>query len=180
MKASLDGKVVAIDGGGTYCRIALTDGQDSDVVETGSANVSTDFDGALAQMKAGLVELARRADLAPDLLARCPAFVGVAGIFSQDFADQVAKALPFKHTRVQDDQATAFRGAFADREGVLAHCGTGSYASQGGGVRCWGMRHRPNGLGVVLLPMCLSRSIVAWMPHPCHNSFYRALGVRKA
>ncbi|MDP1576522.1 MAG: ATPase, partial [Cypionkella sp.] len=57
--------LIGIDGGGTSCRATLLAGPDKaryDVV-LGPANVSTDFDAALATINAALAQLAERAGL---------------------------------------------------------------------------------------------------------------------
>ncbi|MBT8418021.1 MAG: ATPase [Silicimonas sp.] len=123
--------VIAVDAGGTRCRLALDDGISVTSVETGAANVSTDFDGAIAQISAGLIALAGKAGVTPDSMAHMPAFIGMAGVTGQAIADRVRGALPFRDARVEDDRPAALRGALGDRDGVIAHCGTGSFfASQ--------------------------------------------------
>lgn len=116
--------VVAVDGGGTRCRIACQwDGQVVSV-ETGAANVSTDFDGGIAAVLDGVEAL--RAKTGHDLTA-CPAFVGLAGVISPQIARRVADALPFRQARVEEDRLAAVRGALGEGDGALAHCGTGSF-----------------------------------------------------
>lgn len=119
--------VLAIDGGGTRCRVALRDGGDVIAVEAGSANVSTDFDGSLAQIMEGLLALSAKSGHGMDALARFPAFVGLAGVVGGQIADRMRDRLPFAHLRIADDRPAALRGALDRREGVLAHCGTGSF-----------------------------------------------------
>ncbi|RZV98654.1 MAG: ATPase, partial [Rhodobacteraceae bacterium] len=93
--------VIAVDAGGTRCRLALDDGISVTSVETGAANVSTDFDGAIAQISAGLTALAGKAGVTPDSMARMPAFIGMAGVTGQAIADRVRGALPFRDARVE-------------------------------------------------------------------------------
>ena len=45
--------ILAIDGGGTRCRIALTTNGDPIVVQAGSVNVSTDFATATGEAESG-------------------------------------------------------------------------------------------------------------------------------
>ncbi len=119
--------VVAIDGGGTRCRLAVADGKSIIAAETGSANVSTDFEGALSEISAGLDSLAERAGLTSDALSRIPAFVGLAGVTGKTISERLCTALPFTHVRIEDDRAAALRGALGRADGVIAHCGTGSF-----------------------------------------------------
>lgn len=118
--------VLAIDGGGTRCRVAL-DGAERIIVETGSANVSTDFDGAVAQLRLGLEELAARLDQPVETLWSVPAFIGLAGVTGPEMAGRLRAALPFDLSRFEDDRPAALQGALGSREGVIAHCGTGSF-----------------------------------------------------
>ncbi len=123
--------VVAVDGGGTRCRIALSDGVDVHKVEVGSANVSTDFQAALGEMRGGLERLASDRNLNQSDLAEVPAYFGLAGITGDEMSKRLARELPFRHIRIADDRAAALRGALGDRDGFVAHCGTGSFlASQ--------------------------------------------------
>ena len=119
--------VLAIDGGGTRCRIALKRGQTVTRVETGSANVSTGFDGGLAQVRAGLRALCAETGDSIEALSRLPTFVGLAGVTGPEVATRLREALPFKTLCVEDDRPAALRGALGDRAGVIAHCGTGSF-----------------------------------------------------
>ncbi len=127
MSESRDSSVIAIDGGGTQCRLALDDGKSIVAAETGSANVSTDFDGALSEIFAGLDSLAERADLKLESLSRIPAFVGLAGMTGASISERLHAALPFTHVRIEDDRAAALRGALGLADGAIAHCGTGSF-----------------------------------------------------
>ncbi|MYK32530.1 MAG: ATPase, partial [Boseongicola sp. SB0670_bin_30] len=127
MNEPLVSPVIAIDGGGTQCRLALNDGKSIVAVETGSANVSTDFDGALNEISSGLGSLAERAGLKLESLSRIPAFVGLAGMTGEAVSERLRTALPFTHVRIEDDRAAALRGALGRADGAIAHCGTGSF-----------------------------------------------------
>ncbi|MCE8537908.1 ATPase [Ruegeria pomeroyi] len=126
--------VVAIDGGGTRCRIAACRGKDVLAVETGPANASTDFGKAVRQIAHGLELLAARMGCSVETLSTAPAFVGLAGVSGPDIADRLRAVLPFKHVRIEDDRVAAARGVLGHRDGAIGHCGTGSfYAAQTGG-----------------------------------------------
>ncbi len=130
--------ILAIDGGGTRCRIALQAGQDTTVVETGSANVSTDFDRTVTEISTALEALSTRVDMPPlSQLAAIPAYVGLAGLTGEAIAQRLTRALPFDRARVEDDRPpAALRGALGTQDGFVAHCGTGSFiASQLDGQR---------------------------------------------
>lgn len=127
-------QVLAIDGGGTRCRLALAEGDAVTSVVTGSANVSTDFAGTVREILAGLAMLSDRSARPVDELSRLPAFVGLAGVTGDAIADRLRAALPFVRVRILDDRPAALRGALGEADGVIAHCGTGSfYGAQHGG-----------------------------------------------
>ena len=132
--------ILAIDGGGTRCRLALDDGTRVVTVETGAANVSTDMGGALAQIEAGLAALAGAAGVTPESLADHPAHVGLAGVTGPEIAAQVRARLPLTRAHVTSDLPAALRGALGPRDGALAHCGTGSFCASriGGEIRAVG------------------------------------------
>lgn len=127
MLESLHTRVLAVDGGGTRCRIAVGDGDGMTVVETGSANVSTDIQGSLRQIFAGFEALSARTGEDLLELSRLPAFVGLAGVTGPEIVNVLREALPFKCLRIEDDRPAALRGALNNRDGVVAHCGTGSF-----------------------------------------------------
>lgn len=127
MNETLHTRVVAVDGGGTRCRVGLRSGRDVMVVETGSANVSTDFEGGVCQVIEGLRALAVKAGDGVEALASLPTFVGLAGVTGPEVAERLRAALPFTLVRIEDDRPAALRGALGNREGVIAHCGTGSF-----------------------------------------------------
>jgi len=122
---------IAVDGGGTRCRLLLcTDGSDT-TVEVGSCNVSTDFLRGLTEIERGLKLLSQKSGFSSEILATLPCFMGLAGVVSAQIANQLARALPLQHCRIQDDRNAALRGALAEGDGAIAHCGTGSFlASQ--------------------------------------------------
>lgn len=137
-------RLIAVDGGGSRCRLALAIGARRIVVETGPANVSTDLAGAVAAVAAGLDRLAAEGGLGAAEIRATPAFVGLAGMTGPEIEGRLRAALPLTRMRIADDRLAALRGALGGRDGCLAHCGTGSFfAMQAGGtVRLaggWGM-----------------------------------------
>ena len=119
--------VLAVDGGGSVCRVAAV-GEDFRVLkETGPANVSSDFDGAVRELEAGLKAVAKDLDREVSTLRAMPAFIGVAGAISPDIAEQLRHALGLTNARIDDDRPAAVRGALGSEDGVVAHCGTGSF-----------------------------------------------------
>lgn len=127
MMNALESSYLAIDGGGTRCRLAYFDGADVTLLERGSANVSTNFDAAVQEVVLGLSELATRVGAPVEVLKNVPVYAGFAGVTGEKMAARVAAALPFDRIRVEDDRPSALRGALAEFDGYVAHCGTGSF-----------------------------------------------------
>ncbi|MGR3503457.1 BadF/BadG/BcrA/BcrD ATPase family protein [Pseudaestuariivita sp.] len=131
---------LAIDGGGSTSRFALIARGKSWQLSRGGANVSADFDGAVAELKAGLADLADRSGVD---LTDIPTFAGLAGVLTPDMAQRVTAALPLTRLRVTDDRPAAARGALGSADGFLAQCGTGSFfvlqsQGQAHGAGGWG------------------------------------------
>ena len=125
---------LAIDGGGTRCRFALRHNGNVTLVEGGEANVSSDFERAVVTILSGLDELSKSSGHDLSAIARMPAFIGLAGVTGPALIDQLKDALPFSAAQFSDDRPAAVRGALGPEDGVLAHCGTGSFfAAQIGG-----------------------------------------------
>lgn len=128
---SAETQILAIDGGGTRCRFALAHktnpGEDHVVVEGGPANATTDFHATVRCITEGLEALAQRAELQADALYDMPAFVGLAGVTGQTIADRLQAALPLRNVQYTEDRVAALRGAFGTANGLIAHCGTGSF-----------------------------------------------------
>ncbi|MEM9247606.1 MAG: BadF/BadG/BcrA/BcrD ATPase family protein [Pseudomonadota bacterium] len=127
MRDSLDIAVLAIDGGGSRCRLACAGAGRESRVETGPANVYSDFDGAVARIRDGLSKLAAEAGVEVAALVRVPAFVGLAGVCSDATTAKLHHALPFERMLIEDDRPAALRGALGHADGAVIHCGTGSF-----------------------------------------------------
>ncbi len=146
MTESRNSAVLAVDGGGTRCRVACEVNGVMHCVETGSANVSTNFDAALAQIRAGLEALSRRACVEVADLRDWPAFIGLAGVTDAVIAGRLRDALGLTCARIEDDRPAAVRGALGAQDGLIAHCGTGSFLA----VQVEGAMRFAGGWGAVL------------------------------
>ncbi|MGR3762328.1 BadF/BadG/BcrA/BcrD ATPase family protein (plasmid) [Roseobacteraceae bacterium NS-SX3] len=138
--------VIAADGGGTTCRIVFADGGQQLAIEAGPANVTSDFEGAVARIAAGLERLAEQLGVPLAALAPVPAYLGLAGVTGPQIAGRVAAALPLAAVRVEDDRHAALAGAHGGRDGAIAHCGTGSFLA----LQSQGRRRFAGGWGPVL------------------------------
>ncbi len=137
---------LAIDGGGTYCRFVLMYRGQRFEMTGGSANVSTDFEGAKAVLTDGMASLSDQSGVPTEALYALPAFIGVAGVTGPSMATRLSKALPFQLARYADDRPAALRGALGADQGFVAHCGTGSFF----GAQKDGKQHVTGGWGSVL------------------------------
>lgn len=122
--------LVAADGGGTACRMALlAHGRRFDV-RAGATNVHSDPVGAAAVLRAALSQLAAQAGLGPAAMAGAVGYFGLAGANAARAAARIAGQLPLGPVRIEDDRRAAVAGAFGDRDGTLAGIGTGSFLAR--------------------------------------------------
>ena len=125
--AENDRVVIGADGGGTRTRLRASGSFGVIDVEVGPANVTTDPEGALGSVREGVDRLAEAGALGVAAIAGAVAHVGLAGVTDAETAEWVRAALPFGTCRVTDDRVTALRGALGQRDGAIAHAGTGSF-----------------------------------------------------
>lgn len=135
--------LIAVDGGGSGCRLVLHYAEKVIETEAGPTNLSSDFEAARLQLLLGLGALASRAGLTLNDLRGVPGYLALAGAISDDICYRMQAALPFDHCRVEEDRRAALVGALGSTDGAIAHCGTGSFlAFQSGGdtrlVGGWG------------------------------------------
>lgn len=173
--------LIGIDGGGTSCRATLLAGPIArfDVV-LGPANVSTDFDAALATINAALAQLAAHAGLSMADLSTATAHLGLAGVMSPAIATRVAAHLPLAHSSVTDDRPTTIAGALGEADGALAAIGTGSFigrqvAGKIHGVGGWGFYIGDQASGAWLLRRCLEEVMLSVDGFAPHTDLSRAI-----
>jgi len=121
---------IAIDGGGTSCRLALKVPAGVVAVRRGSANVFSDYETALETMRDGLAELCSKAGLDVRQLVDIPLYAGLAGVVDGAVARSVAEGLPSRHALIEDDRHAAVIGALGARSGSLIGIGTGSFLAR--------------------------------------------------
>ncbi|MGH1412264.1 MAG: BadF/BadG/BcrA/BcrD ATPase family protein [Pelagimonas sp.] len=120
-------EILAIDGGGTRCRVACEHNGQRFHFESGSCNVTSDLDGSIEQIMRGLKGLARLLHIDLEMFKDTPCYLGLAGVTGPEKAQDVARRLPLTHVRIEEDRAPAARGALGRQNGALIHCGTGSF-----------------------------------------------------
>ncbi|MEY8881282.1 BadF/BadG/BcrA/BcrD ATPase family protein [Donghicola sp. XS_ASV15] len=135
--------LIAVDGGGTGSRYAMRRGADHSEAAAGPANVSSDFDGALANLRSGLEKLG----LSSGEMQDARICMGLAGVLDEADAARVLHALSLPYLRILDDRAIALRGAFSrSGAGCVAGVGTGSYL----GILAGGKARFAGGWGLAL------------------------------
>jgi glucosamine kinase len=160
--------VLGIDGGGTSCRAALATatGQVLGRGRSGSANIRTDLTGA----RTNIAEAARLAFVDagqdPDLIARTPAVLGLAGANVGTYRQQLEAILPFRESRVETDAEIALEGAIGSGDGAIAVLGTGSayIARRDGKTRAvggWGFQVGDQGGGARVGRDLLEQALLA-------------------
>lgn len=158
--------LIGLDGGGTSCRAALLAAGTRYEVALGPANVSSDFDAAVATIREALAALAARAGLEPSVLAGASAHLGLAGVMSPAIAARVVAALPLARATVTDDRPTTIAGALGANDGAVAAIGTGSFIGRqsGGkvtGIGGWGFHIGDQAAGAWLMRRCLEEVMLA-------------------
>lgn len=158
--------LLGVDGGGTSCRAALSVSGVRHEVALGPANVSTDFDGAVATIRAAVIAVAAQAGLAPGTVFSAPAHLGLAGVMSPAIAARVSAALPLTDAAVTDDRPTTIAGALGPEDGAVAAIGTGSFLGRkvGGrvtGIGGWGFYIGDQAAGAWLMRRCLEEVMLS-------------------
>lgn len=160
---------IGVDGGGSGCRVAIATQTETLATATGaSANVSSDFEGAIESIANTLTKAAEQAGLIGPDLTRATAHLGLAGVMTPAQAAQVAAQFSFAHITVSDDRPTALHGALGGVDGAYLGVGTGMFAAmQAGGefktLGGWGLALGDQASGAWLGQSALRRVMM------CHD-----------
>jgi glucosamine kinase len=119
--------LIAADGGGTACRIALVCAGRRVDLDVGRANVHSDPEGAAATLNDAVMRLMGIARVDPSDLGHAVGYFGLAGANAPAAARRVAARLPLARVRVEDDRRAAVVGALGGDDGTVAGIGTGSF-----------------------------------------------------
>ena len=140
--------LIGVDGGGTHCRVAIATG-DLQVVSQangGAANVTSDYDLAIANIRATISKALEGAGLTETALSNAAAHLGLAGVMDQAMAERVVGDMPMARCVVTDDRTTTVAGVLGGRDGGVLAVGTGSFV----GVSTQGQTRFVGGWGPVL------------------------------
>ena len=128
MTVDVDQPLIAVDGGGTGCRVAAGTIQRGILGQAKgkSANVSTDFEGAIANIIQTAQQAIEAARLPAATLAQSVAHLGLAGADLDDTRAKTSAALPFAHSRISGDRQTTVAGVLGPQDGFVVALGTGT------------------------------------------------------
>ena len=160
---------LAIDGGGTRCRLRLYDPQGQIIAEadSGSANLQLGIDVTYGAIHTALRKLLSAAGMSDEDLGRMRVGGGLAGVVSPADRQRVQQyPHPFRDLVVESDAYTACLGAHSGKEGAVMILGTGScvVVNQAGEYRVlggWGFPVSDQGSGAVLGLRLLERALLA-------------------
>ena len=160
--------VIGVDGGGTGCRVTLatTEGKVIGNGTGGSANITTNLQGARDNIMSCVGQALIEANLRETILPDCAAVLGLAGANVGTFAADLKATLPFALCDIVSDATIALQGALGDGDGAIAILGTGSaYMSRTGvGTRLiggWGFQLSDVGGGARLGREALEMTLLA-------------------
>ncbi len=127
-EAIRNGYVVGVDGGGTGCRVTLatSEGKVLGNGTGGSANITTNLQGARDNIMSCVSQALVEAGLSDAVLSNCAAVLGLAGANVGTFAAELKATLPFALCDIVSDATIALQGALGDGDGAIAILGTGS------------------------------------------------------
>ncbi len=138
-----------MDGGGTGCRVGLWDADGALLAraEGGPSNVTSDFEGACANI---LTALAQIDAAVPGSTTVAAGHLGLAGAISPEICMAVAARMPMPRCTVTGDMPTTVAGALGGQDGAVLALGTGSFVGlkRDGDVRSvggWGLQVSDNG-----------------------------------
>ena len=173
--------IIGVDGGGTGCRaaIAAQDGTILGQASAGQANVATDANQAIANVRQAVLAAAQLAGVDESALDAAVFHVGLAGVLTESDADRVARGLPGRTCKVTDDRVTSVAGALGSRDGALLSVGTGTIIAMKRGktlryVGGWGLQVADQASGAWLGRGLLERVLLCHDGMEAHSDLTRA------
>ena len=177
--------LIACDGGGTGCRVAVGTARDGILAtaEGGAANANTDAENTRRNILDATRTALRQAGFAPEDLTRATAHLGLAGILAATEGARFDDSLPFARSTVTDDRLTTLTGALGPGDGFVAAVGTGSFlaARQNGTARFlggWGFPVGDQASGAWLARRALEVTLECHDGTRPHSDMTRALMAR--
>ncbi|MGR3660897.1 MAG: BadF/BadG/BcrA/BcrD ATPase family protein [Paracoccaceae bacterium] len=169
MEIKPDSLIVVVDGGGSTCRVSVCapDGSVLGHAVGGSANIATDFEGALVNILDTSKLAYNAAGLSIDRIASDVAYLGLAGAGLTGVATRMENALGFGRSTVVTDWHIMVQGALGDADGTVVLIGTGSFfVTRCGGktrhIGGWGFQLGDDGGGAILGRNLLRKTVLAY------------------
>lgn len=173
--------LLGVDGGGSGCRASVEalDGAVIGQASGGPANVTTDADQAIANVRQLIVSAMRASGLGEDDLSRTAIHIGLAGVVSSRDSQKVASSITALRCTVTDDRHIFVAGALGDDDGALVALGTGTIIVARHGlvyrhVSGWGLQVSDQASGAWLGRALLERTLL------CHDGMERDSDLTRA
>jgi len=122
--------LIAVDGGGTGCRVAVASGGQRFEAKGGPANMTSNPEAGLSAINNAIVAAVSQAGLTRDVLKHARAYLALAGVLDAGQGRQIAARFPFAHAQVSDDREAAVVGAHGASDGAIFAIGTGSFVAR--------------------------------------------------
>jgi len=119
--------LLAVDGGGSGCRVALIWQAVRLEAMGGPANMYSDPEAATSALNDLLDHVADKAGIGRRTLGDLPAYLGIAGVMTPAAARGLADRLTLPHAVIEDDRRAMVTGALGGADGFVAALGTGSF-----------------------------------------------------
>lgn len=166
--------LIGVDGGGSGCRVAIGTAAAGIIArgEGGRANISSDPEQAINNVRLALKAAAATAAIDETTLAGATVHLGLAGVMCEADSEKTARAFAFQNITVSDDRATALAGALGGEDGFLLCIGTGTIvaASKRGAqsfIGGWGLQVSDQSSGAWLGRAVLEQVLL------CHDRIAR-------
>jgi glucosamine kinase len=176
---------IGVDGGGTGCRVAILSpsGMMLGSGTGGPSNIATNFEGALANIRAAIAAAAAQAGVRELKTASVSAVLGLAGANVGDHAKNLVAQLGFARCEVVSDALISLDGALAGKDGTGAMIGTGSvFASRKDDVfralGGWGFQVGDQASGARIGRSVLQETLLAHDGIRAHSDLTRAMIAR--
>ncbi len=180
MGDSPNGYIIAVDGGGSTCRVCVADAMGNVLGRAVGqpANIATDFEKSRENILETIGQAYNEAGLKSDRSAGDVAYLGLAGAGIGDLASRLEQSLKFNRVKVVTDREPTVHGALGGEDGTVALFGTGSFYScrRGGELRNvggWGFRLCDDGGGAFLGINLLRRVVQAYDGLIAHSPLTR-------
>ena len=117
-----------IDGGGSGCRVALTDLQGRIIAQAtgGPGNIETSFQTARKNIVSTCEKCLDSANIEKSQLTESFAVLGLAGSNLGNYANALKNKLPFARSLIVNDGVITAEGALGPEDGCIGALGTGS------------------------------------------------------